>query len=75
MNVKIKKNGFLFFKRNKIKCAVGKKGIKVNKKEGDKATPKGIFSIGKLYYRSDRIKLGKLKLIKKQIKKKYGLVS
>lgn len=72
MNVKIKKNGFIIFNKNKIKCAIGKKGIKVKKKEGDKATPKGVFSIGKLYYRSDRIKLGKLKLIKKQIKKNMG---
>ena len=26
-----------------------------NKKEGDKKTPKGLFSIGDLYFRSDRI--------------------
>ena len=26
-----------------------------NEKEGDKATPRGIFSLGKLYYRVDRI--------------------
>ena len=39
----------------KLKCCVGKKGLTYNKKEGDKKTPKGLFNIGKLYYRKDRI--------------------
>ena len=39
----------------KFKCCVGKKGISRKKIEGDKKTPKGIFSLGKLYYRADRI--------------------
>ena len=39
-----------------FKCAIGKNNVKKNKKEGDKATPLGLFSIGKLYYRADRVK-------------------
>ena len=40
----------------KFKCCIGKNGLTNNKKEGDKKTPKGIFEIGKLYFRRDRIK-------------------
>ncbi len=55
-----------------FKCCIGKNGISKKKREGDKKTPIGRFSIESLYYRSDRIKkpLTKLKCIK--IKKKMG---
>ena len=39
-----------------FKCSVGKNGISSKKKEGDKTTPSGTFSLGKLYYRADREK-------------------
>ena len=38
-----------------FKCCIGKKGLTINKKEGDKKTPKGIFRIGNLYFRQDRL--------------------
>jgi L,D-peptidoglycan transpeptidase YkuD (ErfK/YbiS/YcfS/YnhG family) len=49
-----------------FKCCVGKNGLSLNKKEGDKKTPKGIFNLGHLYFRADKIKKIKtnLKLIK-----------
>ena len=55
-----------------FKCCIGKKGLAKKKIEGDKKTPKGIFSIGNLYYRKDRnIKpITNLKCI--PIKKKMG---
>ena len=55
-----------------LKCCIGKNGLSKNKKEGDKKTPIGRFSIEKLYYRSDRIKkpLTRLKCIK--IQKEMG---
>ena len=37
-----------------FKCSVGKNGLTKIKREGDMRTPKGIFSIGDLYYRRDR---------------------
>ena len=40
--------------------------------EGDKKTPKGIFSIGKLYYRKNRISKFETKLKTIQIKRKMG---
>ena len=56
----------------KFKCCIGKKGTTNNKKEGDKKTPKGVFKIGDLYFRKDRIKkpLTLLKCI--EIKKNMG---
>ena len=55
-----------------FKCCIGKNGLSKKKREGDKKTPIGRFSIENLYYRSDRIKkpITKLKCIK--IKKKMG---
>ena len=71
MNIKINKN-HLLYKGYKLKCCVGKSGIKKAKKEGDLATPKGTFKLGPLYYRKDRIKLPKCKIKKKIIKKNMG---
>ena len=38
-----------------FKCSIGKNGINVKKKEGDKITPRGIFKIEHLYFREDRM--------------------
>ena len=38
-----------------FKCSIGKKGLTNNKKEGDNKTPIGIFKIGNLYFRKDRL--------------------
>ena len=71
MNIKVK-NHLLLYKGYKLKCSIGKSGIKKSKKEGDLATPKGVFQLGCLYYRNDRIKKLKSKLKKKIIKKNMG---
>ena len=71
MNIKIKKN-ILLYRGYKIKCSIGKSGITNNKIEGDFATPKGIFKLGKLYFRKDRIKLPACRIRKKIIKKNMG---
>ncbi len=56
----------------KFKCCVGKNGLKKNKTEGDKCTPKGIFKLGKLYYRRDRVKKPITNLKIQNIKKNMG---
>ncbi len=53
----------------KFKCCIGKNGLKKNKIEGDKSTPKGTFNLGALYYRNDRVKKPTTSLKTKYIKK------
>ena len=72
MNIKITKKRLLTIANYKLKCSIGKSGIRKIKKEGDFASPKGIFKLGLLYYRKDRIKLLKCKIKKKIIKKNMG---
>jgi L,D-peptidoglycan transpeptidase YkuD (ErfK/YbiS/YcfS/YnhG family) len=52
----VKKTRVLSFLNKKYKCALGYEGIKKNKKEGDGATPSGIYNLTKIYYRKDKIK-------------------
>ena len=62
----------LLFDDFKFKCCIGKNGSSYSKIEGDKKTPKGLYSIGDLFYRADRIKNIKTKLKKIKINKKMG---
>ena len=66
MLIKVKNKDKLIVENFKLKCCIGKSGIRANKVEGDKSTPSGIFHLGNVYYRSDRVKkpLTKLKCIK-----------
>ena len=64
MNIKLK-NKFLYFDNYKLRCSIGKRGITVNKKEGDQKTPKGTFKFKSIFYRKD-----KLSNLKSFIKKK-----
>ena len=68
----INKSGYLKYRDLKFKCALGKSGIGIKKREGDNITPKGIFEIVKIYFRNDRIKKisSNFKLIK--ITKRMG---
>jgi len=72
MTIFIKNKYTLQIDEFKFKCCIGKKGSTINKKEGDKKTPKGIFEVENLYFRKDRIKkpITSLKCI--EIKKDMG---
>lgn len=70
MHILINKN-YLTFKKYKVKCAIGKKGIGYKKKEGDLITPKGQFKIKFILYRKDRVKIS-TKIKKIVIKKTMG---
>ncbi len=72
MLIKLKNKDTLIFDEFKFKCSIGKNGLKKNKIEGDKSTPKGIFSLGKLYYRSDRVPKPETNLTTKNITKNIG---
>ena len=72
MTIKLKNKDTLIFKDFKLKCCIGLNGIKSKKIEGDKSTPRGLFSLGKIYYRSDRVKRPKTNLTLKKITKNMG---
>ena len=72
MQIVLKNKDTLLFDEFKFKCAVGKRGITSNKKEGDKKTPKGLYSLGPLYYRKDKFKNPETKLRKIIINKSMG---
>ena len=55
-----------------FKCSIGKNGIKTQKKEGDKTTPRGTFSLGKLYYRADRVEKPITQINTRIISKRMG---
>tara|TARA_B100000965_G_scaffold66167_1_gene51876 strand:- start:5432 stop:5923 length:492 start_codon:yes stop_codon:yes gene_type:complete len=72
MTIILKNKETLIFENFVFKCCIGKNGKTNNKTEGDNKTPKGIFSLGNIYFRKDRNKkpISKLNLI--PIKKKMG---
>ncbi len=72
MIILLKNKHTLIVDEFKFKCSIGKNGKTLFKKEGDKKTPRGRYSIDKLYYRPDRLEkpITELKTIK--IKKQDG---
>ena len=54
MTIIIKNKETLTFENFTFKCCIGKNGSTNSKIEGDKKTPKGLFSLGNVYYRKDR---------------------
>ena len=72
MPIILKNKETLQYKNFYFRCAVGKKGLTFNKKEGDKKTPKGLFEIDKLYFRKDRIKKVNTKIKSIPIRKSIG---
>ena len=72
MTILVKNKHTLEINGFKFKCSIGEKGSTYKKKEGDKKTPKGLFLIGNLYYRSDRILNPTTKLKKIKINNKMG---
>ena len=71
MHILINKK-FLTYDQYKVKCAVGKRGIGLKKKEGDLITPIGQYKIKYILYRKDRIKKIQSRLRKIIIKKNMG---
>ena len=55
MIIVLKNKERLEFDEYTFQCSIGKNGLSNDKCEGDKKTPIGLFSLGNLYYRKDRI--------------------
>ena len=71
MHILINKK-YLTYGQYKVKCAIGKRGIGLKKKEGDLITPIGQYKIKYILYRKDRIKKIQTKLRKIVIKRNMG---
>ena len=72
MIIHSKKKHTLKIKGFNFKCSIGKNGLRKNKKEGDKKTPKGNYEVEHLYFRKDRINKPKTKLKCIEIEKDMG---
>lgn len=72
MTILLKNKHTLIIDEFRFKCCIGKNGTTFFKKEGDKKTPRGKYSIDKLYYRSDRLEKPITKLRTIKIKKING---
>ena len=72
MTILIKNKHTLQVEEFSFNCSIGKNGITKDKIEGDKKTPKGLYSIGNLYYRADRISKPRTKLRSIKINKSMG---
>ncbi len=72
MSIKIKNKYTLLFDEFEFKCCIGACGFTSDKYEGDKKTPTGLFSLGDLYYRSDKVEKPRTKLKCIKIQKNMG---
>ncbi len=72
MRIIVKNKETLLYDTFHFRCSIGKKGFSKNKKEGDNKTPQGIFQLGKIFYRGDRIKKPISSLKSMVIKKNMG---
>ena len=55
-----------------FECSIGKNGLTTTKIEGDKKTPKGIYELGPLYYRADKVDIPKIAINSIKIKPDMG---
>ena len=72
MKIIIIKKDTLLYDEFKFKCSIGKNGKTTKKIEGDNKTPKGLYTLGLLYYRKDRLPKLSTKLKKIEIMKNFG---
>ena len=66
------KNKYLHYDNYKVKCAIGKRGVGIKKKEGDLITPRGNYKIIKIFYRKDRLPVLDTKIKKSPITRNLG---
>ena len=72
MEIIIIEKDTLLYDEFKFKCSIGKNGKTTKKIEGDNKTPKGLYTLGPLYYRKDRLLKLSTKLKKIEIMKNFG---
>jgi len=53
--IAVSPDGRLKWRGRPYRCALGRAGVAVTKREGDGATPMGCFSLRRVFYRADRL--------------------
>jgi L,D-peptidoglycan transpeptidase YkuD (ErfK/YbiS/YcfS/YnhG family) len=48
-------DGRLIWRGQTLRCALGQGGVRVEKEEGDGATPAGLLPLRRIFYRADRV--------------------
>ena len=55
MEIRIKAQGVLLWPRGTARCALGRSGVRIEKREGDGATPAGAWPLRRVLFRNDRL--------------------
>jgi L,D-peptidoglycan transpeptidase YkuD (ErfK/YbiS/YcfS/YnhG family) len=55
MDVTVSPSGWLAWPGHRVRCALGRGGVSLEKREGDGATPAGVFPLRRVLYRADRL--------------------
>lgn len=56
MRAEIGPDGLLVLAGQRFRCAIGKRGVREHKEEGDSATPEGVLPLRRVLYRADRMR-------------------
>ena len=55
MDIVVAAEGHLSWDGQRVRCALGRGGLRTDKREGDGATPIGSFALRRIFYRADRL--------------------
>jgi L,D-peptidoglycan transpeptidase YkuD (ErfK/YbiS/YcfS/YnhG family) len=55
MELLVEPAGILTCGALRLRCALGRAGVRTNKQEGDGATPAGVYPLREIHYRADRV--------------------
>jgi L,D-peptidoglycan transpeptidase YkuD (ErfK/YbiS/YcfS/YnhG family) len=55
MDILVSADGWLAWRGGRVRCALGRSGVRLDKREGDGATPAGTFPLRRVLYRPDRL--------------------